>query len=195
MEEHGGLMLRDGLLMLGFALVALFAPALWHKWDVRASIARMTAYKSFAAEFLDSIQGLATLKAFGQGRTRADKLGVEARDLFRRTMWVLGTNSLARGITDTSIAGGAAAALIYGASRVELNYAIPDQAQPGYLRRYDVFGAYFISLHNDVEVPLGCGKFIAGFRAEWNYNWSDILLTRGGDVQDLNLLLNFGYRF
>jgi ABC-type multidrug transport system fused ATPase/permease subunit len=105
--------------MLGFALLALFAPALWHKWDVRASIARMTAYKSFAAEFLDSIQGLATLKAFGQGKTRADKLEVEARDLFRRTMWVLGTNSLARGITDTSIAGGAAAALIYGASRVE----------------------------------------------------------------------------
>jgi len=107
------------LVMLGFALVALFAPALWHKWDVRASIARMTAYKSFAAEFLDSIQGLATLKAFGQGKVRADKLEVEARDLFRRTMWVLGTNSLARGITDTSIAGGAAAALIYGASRVE----------------------------------------------------------------------------
>ena len=34
-------------------------------------------------------------------------------------MWVLGTNSLARGITDASIAGGAATALIYGAMRVE----------------------------------------------------------------------------
>ena len=67
----------------------------------------------------NSIQGLATLKAFGQGKTRADKLEVEARDLFRRTMWVLGTNSLARGITDAAIAGGAATALIYGAMRVE----------------------------------------------------------------------------
>jgi ABC-type multidrug transport system fused ATPase/permease subunit len=108
------------LVMLGFALLALFAPALWHKWDVRNSVGRMKAYASFAAEFLDSIQGLATLKAFGQGKARADKLEVEARDLFRRTMWVLGTNSLARGITDASIAGGAAAALIYGASRVEV---------------------------------------------------------------------------
>ena len=105
--------------MLGFALVALFGPALWHKWDVKNSMRRQRAYASFAAEFLDSIQGLATLKAFGQGKTRADKLEVEARDLFRRTMWVLGTNSLARGITDTAIAGGAATALIYGASRVE----------------------------------------------------------------------------
>ncbi|HTR83253.1 MAG TPA: ABC transporter ATP-binding protein [Reyranella sp.] len=105
--------------MLAAALVALFAPALWHKWDVRNSAYRQKSYASFAAEFLDSIQGLATLKAFGQGKTRADRLEVEARDLFRRTMWVLGTNSLARGITDCSIAGGAAAALIYGATRVE----------------------------------------------------------------------------
>jgi ATP-binding cassette subfamily C protein CydCD len=107
------------LVMLGFALVALFAPALWHKFDVRNSQFRQRSYASFAAEFLDSIQGLATLKAFGQGKARADKLEVEARDLFRRTMWVLGTNSLARGITDSSIACGAAAALIYGATRVE----------------------------------------------------------------------------
>jgi ABC-type multidrug transport system fused ATPase/permease subunit len=105
--------------MLAFALVALFAPALWHKWDVRNSQFRQKSYASFAAEFLDSIQGLATLKAFGQGKTRADRLEVEARDLFKRTMWVLGTNSLARGITDASIATGAATALIYGATRVE----------------------------------------------------------------------------
>src|SRR4029077_7487360 len=103
----------------GFALVALFAPGLWHKFDVKNSLYRQRSYASFAAEFLDSIQGLATLKAFGQGKTRADKLEVEARDLFRRTMWVLGTNALARGITDTAIACGAATALIYGATRVE----------------------------------------------------------------------------
>ncbi|MDP1753516.1 MAG: ABC transporter transmembrane domain-containing protein, partial [Reyranella sp.] len=105
--------------MLAFALVALFAPALWHRFDVKNSQRRQKAYASFASEFLDSIQGLATLKAFGQGRTRADKLEVEAHDLFRRTMWVLGTNALARGITDTAIACGAATALIYGATRVE----------------------------------------------------------------------------
>ena len=90
--------------MLAFALVALFAPALWHKFDVKNSQRRQKAYASFAAEFLDSIQGLATLKAFGQGKARADKLEVEAHDLFRRTMWVLGTNAAARGITDTAIA-------------------------------------------------------------------------------------------
>src|SRR5438034_6075217 len=38
--------------------------------------------------------------------------------LFRSTMWVLGTNTLARGITDTGIAVGAAVALGWGAYRV-----------------------------------------------------------------------------
>jgi thiol reductant ABC exporter CydC subunit len=104
--------------MLAFALIALFAPALWHSLDVRNALGRQKAYAAFAAEFLDSIQGLATLKAFGQSKARADKLETEARDLFRRTMWVLGTNVLARGITDSAIACGAAAALALGAFRV-----------------------------------------------------------------------------
>jgi ABC-type multidrug transport system fused ATPase/permease subunit len=105
--------------MLVFALIALFAPALWHKFDVARSLDRQRAYATFAAEFLDSIQGLATLKAFGQSRARGAHLEREAKDLFQRTMWVLATNVLARGITDSAIACGAAAALALGAFRVE----------------------------------------------------------------------------
>jgi len=105
--------------MLGFALTALFAPAIWHRLDRANSLGRQRAYAGFAAEFLDAIQGLATLKAFGQSKARADTLAVKAQQLFQQTMWVLGTNSLARGITDSSIACGAAAALALGALRVE----------------------------------------------------------------------------
>ena len=105
--------------MLVFALIALFAPALWHKFDVARSLDRQKAYATFAAEFLDSIQGLATLKAFNQSKARGDHLDREAKSLFERTMWVLATNVLARGITDSAIACGAAAALALGAFRVE----------------------------------------------------------------------------
>jgi ABC-type multidrug transport system fused ATPase/permease subunit len=104
--------------LLVFALIALFAPALWHRHEVANSLGRQKAYAAFAAEFLDSIQGLATLKAFGQSKARADKLEFAARDLFQRTMWVLATNVLARGITDSAIACGAAAALAVGTYRV-----------------------------------------------------------------------------
>ena len=106
------------LVMLAAALLTLIAPQAFHRWDQKESLARSRAYKSFAAEFLDSVQGLATLKSFGQSGARARSLQRKADDLFRSTMWVLATNSLARGITDTGIAVGAAATLALGAYRV-----------------------------------------------------------------------------
>lgn len=105
--------------MLAFALIALFAPAMWHRFEVRKSRELDRAHASYSAEFLDSLQGLATLKAFGQSKARADLLEEEAQNLFRRTMWVLATNVLSRGITDSAIACGAAVALALGAYRVE----------------------------------------------------------------------------
>jgi ATP-binding cassette subfamily C protein CydCD len=106
------------LVMLVAAILILLAPALWHAWDSRASLSRSRAYAAFGADFLDAVQGLATLKAFGQSGERARRLEERARTLFKSTMWVLSTNTLARGITDTGIAVGAAAALALGAYRV-----------------------------------------------------------------------------
>ena len=107
------------VVMLVFALIALFAPAaLWHR-ERQKAMDQQRAYADFGAEFLDSIQGYATLKAFGQSGARADTLEVKAHTLFKETMWVLGTNVLSRGITDSAIACGAAAALALGAYRVD----------------------------------------------------------------------------
>jgi ATP-binding cassette subfamily C protein CydCD len=106
------------LVLLGAALVTLLAPALWHRWDSARSLARQRAYSAFGAEFLDALQGLGTLKAFGQSEARATLLAARSRELFRATMGVLGTNTLARGITDVGIALGAAVALGWGVHRV-----------------------------------------------------------------------------
>jgi ABC-type multidrug transport system fused ATPase/permease subunit len=106
------------IVLLVAALVTLVAPAAWHRWDSRNSRARQQAYAAFGAEFLDSVQGLGTLKAFGQSGARARLLADKGHALFQRTMGVLGTNTLARGITDTGIAIGAAVALGWGAYRV-----------------------------------------------------------------------------
>ena len=105
-------------LMFGFAMFTLFAPALFQRWDARSSTRRSKAYREFAAEFLDAVQGLATLKAFGQSTARGRLLAERAHEVFRSTMWVLATNSLTRGLTDTGIAVGSAAVLGFGAWRV-----------------------------------------------------------------------------
>ena len=106
-----------GVLLVA-ALSTLLAPAAFHAWDYKNALARSRAYKAFAADFLDSIHGLATLKAFGQSKARLKLLSERAHELFRSTMWVLATNALARGITDAGIAIGAAIALGVGAWRV-----------------------------------------------------------------------------
>src|SRR5581483_6811852 len=41
--------------------------------------------------------------------------------------------------------------------------------------RTDVEYAMFVEVHTDVEVPCGCCTFLAGLRAEWSYDWMDIL--------------------
>ncbi len=104
--------------LLVAALFTLFAPSLFQRMDSVHSMARAKAYREFASEFLDALQGLVTLKAFGQSKARESFLSEKADRLFESTMWVMATNSLARGITDIGITLGAASALALSAYRV-----------------------------------------------------------------------------
>jgi hypothetical protein len=63
--------------------------------------------------------------------------------------------------------------------------------------RNDVIGAAYVALHTDWECSCGgCCSFFAGLRAEWSYNWMDILQKQNdSDMMDLNLLMNFGVRY
>src|SRR5439155_19595796 len=74
--------------------------------------------KGFGSEFLDAVQGLPTLKAFGQSTAYGRRLAERARQLSDSTMRVLSTSVMTRGITDCGIAIGAAAALALGVWRV-----------------------------------------------------------------------------
>ena len=62
--------------------------------------------------------------------------------------------------------------------------------------RTDVIGGMFAGLSSDVEIPCGCCTFLAGMRAEWGYNWADILQHQNSsDLQDVNILFTAGVRF
>ncbi len=105
--------------MLAAALFTLFLPATVHRKTSRASKGRQNAFKSFGEEFLDAVQGLPTLKAFGQSKSYGAMLGAKAHALSNATFWVLALNVLTRGFTDLGTAFGAAAALALGAWRVQ----------------------------------------------------------------------------
>ena len=110
--------LPTALIYLVFAIGTLLAPALFQRWNERGSWARREAYGDMSADFLDSVQGLATLKAFGQSTARGDALAIKARQVFRATMAILVANQATVGVTWLGISGGAAVALGWGALRV-----------------------------------------------------------------------------
>ncbi len=104
--------------MLAGALFTLVLPALTHARTGAASRAQQQALKAFGEEFLDGVQGLPTLKAFGQSGAFGARLAARARALSDSTFWVLSLSVLTRGVTDLGTAFGAAAALALGVWRV-----------------------------------------------------------------------------
>ena len=104
--------------MLVAALVTLIAPTVFIHIERRSSQGRQQALKAFGSEFLDGVQGLPTLKAFGQSRAFGQRLAERARELCDSSLRVLSTGVMTRGITDCGVAIGAAAALALAAWRV-----------------------------------------------------------------------------
>jgi ATP-binding cassette, subfamily B, bacterial len=104
--------------MLVGALVTLVAPMVFNEMEGGRGRERHQAMKGFGSEFLDAVQGLPTLKAFGQSTAYGERLAERARELAETTMRVLSTSVMTRGITDAGVAIGAAAALALGVWRV-----------------------------------------------------------------------------
>jgi ATP-binding cassette subfamily B protein len=106
------------MVMLVFALVTLVAPTVFLHIERRSSHGRQGALKSFGSEFLDGVQGLPTLKAFGQSGAYGRRLADRARELCDTSLRVISIGVMTRGITDCGVAIGAAAALSLAVWRV-----------------------------------------------------------------------------
>jgi ATP-binding cassette subfamily B protein len=104
--------------MLVSALVTLVAPLAFHHMEAHKSQTRQQALKAYGSEFLDGVQGLPTLKAFGQSAAYGRRLADKARALSDNTLAVLATSVMTRGITDCGVAIGAALALALAVWRV-----------------------------------------------------------------------------
>ena len=122
--------------MLGAALFTLVAPSVVHERTGQASRERQRAFKAFGEEFLDAMQGLPTLKAFGQSGAYGRMLADKARALSDSTFLVLGTSILTRGITDLGCAlrrgGGAGAGRLPRTPRRDEPGGAADRADGGH---------------------------------------------------------------
>ena len=106
------------LIFLLFAFLTLAVPAMFYRWNRDSSYRRRRAYGALGSDFLDSVQGLATLKAFGQSKSRGSALAQRAHHLYKSTMGVVAANGATSGASIFFMAMGAAVALAVGAVRV-----------------------------------------------------------------------------
>jgi len=106
------------LVFVVFALFTLIVPLFFTRWTGASSLQRRDAYSALGADFLDAVQGLATLKAFGQSGAHGALLAQRARHLYRSTMGVLAVNIITSGVITLGISAGAGVALGWGALRV-----------------------------------------------------------------------------
>ena len=106
------------LIFLVFAFLTLAVPAMFYTWNRDSSFRRRQSYGELGADFLDSVQGLATLKSFGQSESRGRVLAERANNLYRSTMGVVAANGATSGASIFFMVTGAAVALVVGAVRV-----------------------------------------------------------------------------
>ena len=110
--------LQIGVIILFSALATFFLPSWLHRMHRHLSLARRDTFGALGAEFLDSIQGITTLKGFGQSRRRGEMLSEKAREVYRSTMKVFLVDGISSAVTIVGVSGGASLALAWGAIRV-----------------------------------------------------------------------------
>ena len=111
--------LQTALIFFFFAIFTLAAPFAFHRVNERRSMKMRTAQNDLSADFLDAMQGLPTLKVFGQSGRWGERLAERSRNVFHMIMHVLAINIGTTGVTMLGITAGSAVALVWGAIRVE----------------------------------------------------------------------------
>jgi ATP-binding cassette subfamily C protein CydD len=110
--------LAVGAVVLASALVIVFAPAGMYRIMGRRLLFWQQSYRPLAAEYLDNLQGMNTLKAFGASRVRGAELAAKADAVCAGAIGLNDISSVQYGIMALAAATGSALSLGIGALRV-----------------------------------------------------------------------------
>nr|WP_314423530.1 ABC transporter ATP-binding protein [uncultured Erwinia sp.] len=110
-----------GIFTLAFPLI----DGLWMRWQMPKASGVFTAMGAFAAQLLDALQGLLTLKAFGAAAAWRERLAARASDLRQASMATLKVILMRGGITRLVSLSGIALVLVFNAWRVVHHDLLP----------------------------------------------------------------------
>ncbi|TDC83929.1 ATP-binding cassette domain-containing protein [Micromonospora sp. KC606] len=102
--------------LLGAAvLLVLTVPRVWDATLLRRGRGRWAAFTALAADFLDTLHGAATLRAFGAVGRMRDRIEARSRDLHATTMAQLRLSLVESGVSALLVQAGLAAAAVAAA--------------------------------------------------------------------------------
>ncbi|WP_158088532.1 ABC transporter ATP-binding protein/permease [Thermoactinospora rubra] len=94
----------------------LIIPRFWDATLLRRGRTRWTAFAELAADYLEAMQGMATLRAFGAVHRLGTKLATRAHDLYVTTMRQLKVSLVETGVSAFLIQAGTAGAILAAAT-------------------------------------------------------------------------------
>jgi hypothetical protein len=83
----------------------------------------------------------------------------------------------------------------WGGQRINLDVVFDPVENTVYRHYHDIFGGAVVGMHGGFEFPRPSWVWHAGFRAEYGYNWSNMLRGQNSNIHDINLLIMTGFRY
>jgi len=107
-----------GVVVLAFALAVPLIPRIWDRILGEYGQRHWEAYSSLDAQFVDSMQGMVTLKALNASERRGDELRSASHALYQATMAQLSISMIRNGLVGFAMSGGVALAVAIGSFQV-----------------------------------------------------------------------------
>ena len=107
-----------GAVVLALALAVPLIPRIWDRVLGEYGQRHWAAYSSLDARFVDSMQGMVTLKALNASERRGDELRGASQALYRATMSQLSISMIRNGLVGFAMSGGVALAVGIGSFQV-----------------------------------------------------------------------------
>lgn len=107
-----------GVVVLAFALAVPLIPRIWDRILGEYGQRHWAAYSSLDAQFVDSMQGMVTLKALNASERRGEQLRAASQALYRATMAQLSISMIRNGLVGFAMSAGVALAVGIGSFQV-----------------------------------------------------------------------------
>jgi hypothetical protein len=108
-----------------------------------------------------------------------------------RDWWLWGSGN-AGGMQGPNLRVGGWVGGRYGTSHVDV---VPVDQTNGYARRQNVFEGITVGGHITYDIPMGGWVLFGGLRAEYGYDWTNLVPPIGGNIQYINVQFSIGIRY